>query len=376
MKKRLITVILCALLLVSLFPDEARGDGLNFIAVNDYLPPELINVIAYYGGVAYVPSWLFTNYGLGVYYSFFSSSSTAYLFNSNSQLFFELSTGKTYDSNDTQYAAPAIMWGGTVYLPLGFVNSYFGGFSYRVIGSNEYGSILRITTGSEVLTDEEFFRAAGAAMRRYYTAWVAETTTTSTAKPTATAKPTETPTPTPTEKPSREGDTVHLGLDGLPTEATLELLRRQRIRACFFLSSEEIRDNPDMVRRIACEGHVLGTSSSEGDVGASAEAAALLWETARVRTILTATQEGAVQPDGMVTFPSARSEAGEDAQAAAYSVTSQLELRAGDQTVIFPASSEDADAALSVVLRYLRELDFTVTTIRETDGGGTPIIPR
>ena len=372
MKKRIILALLCALLLVSLFPAQAQGagDGLNFIAVNDYLPPELINVMVSYGGVTYVPSWLFTGYGLGVYYSYFSSSSTAYLFNSSKQIFFELTTGKTYDGNDVQYSAPAIMWGGTVYLPLGFMNSYFGGFSYRIIGSNEYGSILRITTGSEVLTDEEFFRAAGAAMKRYYDEWKRETT------PTATAKPTETPAPTPTEKPSREGDTIRLGLDGLPTDTTLEFLRRQKVSACFFLSGEEIRDNLDTVRRIACEGHTLGTSCGAGDVISAEEAAALLWETARVRSILTATQEGAVQPDGMVTFPSARIEADEDAQTAAYSVTAQLELRAGDQTILFPAQGENAEAALLVLLRYFRDLDFTVTAIRETDGGGTPIVPR
>ena len=378
MKKRICIVLLCALLLTAIIPlaTVRADDGLSFLAVNDYLPPELINVLASYGGATYVPCWLFTNYSLGVYYSYFSSNSTAYLYNANTQVFFELPTGKTYDSNDVQYSAPAIMWGGTVYLPLSFVCSAFGTFSYRMIGSNEYGSILRITNGSEVLTDDEFFRAAVGTMRRFYQSQKTEATPTPTPVPTLapTPVPTPVPTPTPTEKPTREGDTVRLGLIGLPTAATLELLRRQNVDACFFVSAEEIRSNTDMIRRIACEGFSLGVSSPDGSRADCEEAAALLWEAARVRTILAVMPETAAQPDGMVVFPAGAPETDVSAQETAYAVTSTLDTTVGDQTVIFPTGGED-QTALRILFYYLRDLKFTVSAIRETDGGGTPIMP-
>lgn len=398
MKRKICIVVLCAILLVSLIPvSTVRADNaLSFIAVNDYLPPELINAIVYYGGVAYVPSWLFSNYSLGIYYSYFSGNSTAYLYNSANQVFFELPTGKTYDSNDTQYDAPAILWGGTVYLPMSFVCSVFGTFTYRVIGSNEYGSILRISNGSEVLTDEEFFRAAEAAMRRYYQAWKTEATPaptpTPTSAPTLPPGPTETPTetsaptpeptvvptappvPTPTPKPSRAGDTVRLGLDGLPSEDTLKLLQSEGILASFFLSADEIMSDPDMVRRLAGEGWTLGVCSPGGSAAECEAAAALLWESVRVRTVLAALPDGAAQPDGMVGFPAVRLEAGERMEERVYDVTTELDMRLGDQMLIFPTGDEDL-SALRVLLYYLRDLNFTVTAIRETDGGGTPIIP-
>ncbi len=366
--------MLCALLLCAVAPrDEVRADdGLSFLAVNDLLPPELINVAVSYGGVTYVPCWLFTNYGLGLYYSFMTSNSTAYLSTPARQLYFELSSGRTYDNDDNEYAAPAIMWGGTVYFPLEFVSGYYGTFSCRMIGGNEYGSVLRIYTGAEVLSDEMFFSSAQSAMRRYYQAWHK-----------GTAAPTETPTPPPepdpvkpTEKPSREGDVVKLGLDGLPSGETLELLRRRGIRATFFLSAAEIGDNPDLVRRLACEGYTLGISNRRGKTSECEAVAELLWETARVSTILAAVPTDDVLPEDMVSFPSVRlgPDDERDAEDLAYSVTGKLELRAGDQTLIFPTDAGDG-ASLRILLDYLAEMEFSVSDVRETDGGGTPIIP-
>ncbi len=377
MKKRILAAALCVLLLAALFPGSAAraDDGLSFLAINDYLPPELINVVVYYGGVGYVPNWLLTNYGLGFYYSYISSNSTAYLSTSDRQLYFELTTGKTYDNEDNEYQATAIMWGGTVYFPLEFVSYYYGLFSVRMIGSNEYGSVLRICNGSEVLSDDIFFRAADSAMKRYYQAWKNETEPSPEPEPTSGPEPTPEP-PTPTEKPSREGDTIHLGLEGMPTEATLELLRSQGIRVCFFLNGREITENPDMVRRLACEGYTLGVSSRGERASETQKTADLLWETARICTILAAIPAGDVAPDGMVTFPSVRldPDKAQDPEEIIYTVTNKLELRAGDQTLIFPTGGEDV-AALRMLLYYLSDLEFSVIPIRETDGGGTPIIP-
>ena len=372
MKKRILALALCALLLAALLPSApvSADDKLTFLAVNDLLPPELINVVVSYGGVTYVPYWLFTNYGLGFNYTFFAENSTAYLFTASRQLFFELPTGKTYDSMENEYGVSAIMWGGTVYLPLEFISSYFGSYSYGIIGSNEYGVILRVRNGSELLSDDIFFNAAISAMQRYYQMW---------SKGATPQQPSPEP-PEQTEKPTREGDAVRLGLIGLPSEATLELLRDRDLRVCFFLRAEEIRSAPDLVRRIACEGHTIGVSSPEGDGRACEKAAALLWETARVRTVLAAMPEGAVQPDGMAVFPTAQQapdaqpDAQPDAEEMAYSVTSRLELLAGDQTVLFPTGGADV-AALRTLLSYLSEMEFSVLAIRETDGGGTPILP-
>ncbi len=373
MKKRILSIVMCVLLLVVLLPgaEVKADDSLSFLAVNDLLPPELINVTVSYGGVTYVPCWLFTSYSLGLYYSFMTSNSTAYLSTQSRHLYFELSTGRTYDNDDNEYNAPAIMWGGTVYFPLEFVGGYYGCFTCRMIGSNEYGSILRICTGAEVLSDDVFFSAAQSAMRRYYQAWKKETS-----PDPEPSQPPEADPAKPTEKPSREGDTVRLGLDGMPSEETLALLGDYGVRATFFLSSGEIESDPDMVRRIACEGYTLGISNWRGKTSECEAVADLLWETARVSTILAAVPADDVRPDDMVSFPTVRIQEDDerDAEDLAYSVTSKLELRAGDQTLMFVTDGEDV-TALRIVLEYLSDMEFSVTDIRETDGGGTPIVP-
>ena len=371
MKRRILALALCVALMLLLLPGDAgiAANALTFISVNDSLPPDLINVTVYYGGAIYVPYWLFTNYNFGISYSYFSSGSTAYLFNSKNQIFFELATGKTYNSNDDQYNAPAILWGGTVYLPLGFVCGMFGGFTYRTIGQNEYGTILRITTGSEMLGDDEFFKAATAAMKRYYEAYN-ETTA-----PPVQTSPAPPPEPTQNLQP-REGDAVRLGLEGMPTTEVLELLQQEGLICCFFLRAEEIRSAPDMVRRLACSGQILGISCPDGTEETLNETAALLWETARVHTILCTMPDGSAVPDGLAVFPCTRPEmSADERRESAYTVTHELEMRSGDLSMIFPSGDEDT-AALKMLLYYFSDQGFTVEPLREMNCGETPIMPR
>jgi hypothetical protein len=371
-KKRVLALALCVLVLASLFPGSggAAAGPLSYVAFNDTLPPELVNAAVYYGGTAYLPYWFFTNYGFGISYTYFTTSSTAYVSGAANQIFFELTSGRTYDSNDVEYNAPAILWGGTVYLPLGFMAGTFGGFTYRVIGQNDYGSILRVKTGTEILSDDEFFKAATAVMKRYYQAYYASED--------PTAPPEHTPAlPEPTENPQpREGDAIRLGLEGMPSAEALKLLTQEGIKACFFLRAEEIRSDPDMVRRIACTGYGLGASCPNGSAEEMEETAALLWETARVRTILYTLPEGAAVPEGIVAFPTNGTElTADELLEGVYSVTGQLEYRTGDQTVLFPSGDVDT-AALRMLLYYFDEQGFTVVPLREPDGGGKPILMR
>ncbi len=334
----------------------AAEEKLSFISVNDTLPPELINAAATYGGMTYVPYWLFTNYNLGIYYVFFSSSNTAYLYSADRQLFFSLSDGKTFDEDDYQYSVSAIVRGGTVYLPLGFVCSYFGGFSYANIGSNEYGSVIRITTGGETLTNDEFMRAAKSAMRTYYASYNRSTDVTPTAEPGA----------QPTNEPTHEGELVRLGLRGLPGADTLDLLRKFGMRACFFLTAEEVRGSADLVRRLACEGHALGIYCPNGAAEEFEETAALLREAARVRAVLTLTPDGTAPEIGAAAYSRTQGTLADDISAAElYSVTAALDSGSSGAALLFPCG-EGCEKVIGALLYYLHEGGFTVIEPRET----------
>lgn len=354
-------------MIVAFFPGvkSAADNPLSFIAVNDTLPPELINAAVTYGGSVYVPYWLFTNYGLGgITYSFFVGNSTAYLSNADKQLFFELLSGKTYDEDDYQYSIRAIYQGGTVYLPLSFMCSFFGGFSYSTIGGNEYGSILRICTGAEILTNDEFLRVAKPAMKRYYDSYNK-----------AAESPVPSATPTPTVTPGlfpgnddlpHAGDVIHLGFYGLPSQETLNLFRRLNMKAAFFLSEDEVRENPDMVRRICGEGFGIGVHAvSEEHSGT--DTMQLIWETARVRTVMVLYHAESEAEDGMAAF--FYEEPVEDEQNRlndVYELTAKLELSEGDTTVFFPGEA-GSETQIGMLLYYLRDQGFSVVSVRETD---------
>ncbi|MGE4130719.1 MAG: polysaccharide deacetylase family protein [Bdellovibrionales bacterium] len=58
---------------------------------------------------------------------------------------------------------------------------------------------------------------------------------------------------------------VHLtfddGPDGNSTPAVLDILKRTKVRATFFLVADRARENPDLVKRILADGHAIGNHS-------------------------------------------------------------------------------------------------------------------
>ena len=289
MKKRIALAVLAGLLIAVLLPvrKASANQKLTFIAVNEVLPSELINcVVQDRDGAVYVPSTVFYNYGLSFYYYYFSSRSTAYLAYDDKQMFFELNTGDTYDGNNFHYSTSALVWNGTVYLPIALVYRYFGGFSYSTLSGSEYGDILRLKTDAMVLSDSEFARAAEPAMRIYYEDYYSARVPVETAIPTP-IPPVVTASPAPTEEDHR-GERASLSFVGLPDEQLLRALQKAQMRPCFFLTAEEVKADPNMVRRLSGEGYVLGVYCREDPQREWRETSALLFEATWVLPLLAA----------------------------------------------------------------------------------------
>ena len=407
MRKKSLLVLLCALLLTLAVPVRTvRADAkLNFISINDQLPAELINCVAIQGGVIYVPYNLFSNYHMGISYSYFTSASTAYLYTVDKQLFFELNGGDTYDGLDNHYAGSALWHGGTVYVPLNLIQKFFGGFEFSYYSANEYGNILRINTGAASLSDEEFQRAARDAMRTYYLASLMPDPLITPApdassSPSASApvpspavtlqpRPEATPAPTP-EPPARPGETpppLHagerlvLGFAGLPADRLLNLLAQTGIHSCFFLTAEDIRANPDLVRRIAGEGHALGVLCADTEAEAETDApdalrgaAALLFEAAHVRTLLAAAAPGraadcreAAEAEGMVYCGSLFVPAPDSGQADSPAALLEAAKTALGASPLLLDCGADNTLFLVQFLRYVSAQRYAVVRPLETD---------
>ena len=276
MKKRILPALLAlCLLLVCLLPGgAAAADDVCFISVNDTLL-ELSSSAYTAGGVTYVPYTAFNYFQINSTY--FYSSSTAMLYTTECQLFLDISQGYSFDAAGTRYEAQALFHNGQVYVPVGFVCSFFG-LNWSYISGKGYGDLCRIKDAGVQLTDSKFFAAATTLMQRRYNAY----------KNALSPQPEPSVTPEPADPIESHSDTaVTLSFEGLPDEAVLSALQAWSVKACFFLSAEQIRQAPDTVRRIVSAGHSVGILCAAADpAGSYEEASSLLFEAARVRTVL------------------------------------------------------------------------------------------
>lgn len=365
MRKRAFLLVVCAALCVALLPPgpAQAANRLSFISIDDLLPPELVNCVYNNNGLTYVPYYVFTNYGLGISYTFFTSAATAYVYTKERQLFFELNSGETYDGNDVHYAAPGILVGGVVYLPLSTMYRVFGGFTYTNLAGNEFGSVLRIKTGAAVLSDTDFLRAARSAMRARYVAYISEEAGQPTPLPGATEQPDET----------HAGERVELSFTGIPTDRVLTLLGQYGLRACFFLTAEDLRSGSDQVRRAVGEGHAVGVyCSGENLYTEYREGAALLHEAARTHTILVAAPRNRAEAcramaaeEGLCFRPADFGDETDGFTVTAYTVTAWLEKAGTGGSLRINCAA--GQGSLAAILQYLNQQKYDVICPRETD---------
>jgi hypothetical protein len=361
LKKRIAAVFLCVCLLLCCAPaSRAEASGsVCFIAVNEQLL-ELSYTPYFSGGVTYLPYWVFTNYGFSIYYSYFSDTSTAMLYTADKQLFFDMAGGSSYDGSGKTYTSTAVMRNGTVYLPANFMCNFFGGMSCTYISGGEYGDVVRLKTSGNTFTDEQFLRAANMLMKSRREAYTGDGGM-------QTPETSETP-------PSHEGTVDQLSFIGLPTSTIVSALRRYDVTACFFLTADDVRRSPELVRRLAGDGHSFGVLCQEDTLSEYEETSALIFEASHMRTILV-TALGVLSEDCMLDAKSAGlvywsySIDGMSSDGVTASYDSLIELiEARDRSSSFFLScDENTDIFIAQLLNYLSEAQYEVRAPRETD---------
>lgn len=356
MKRKILALILIILILAP-FVQTASADnsGLCYTATNDKLL-DIGLMTAFVGGVSYVPAEVLSTFG--VYYNYFDSSTTAMLFNSNKQIFFELSSGNTKDSAGTTYSVSATFKNGQVYVPASWVCTYFG-LNCSVISGSGYGDILRIKNGAEVLSDWDFLDAATSIMRTRYNEYYGTSTPVS-------------PSPTPTQNGDDDinGASVSLSFIGLPSDKLLNSLDNYSANVCFFVTADEVMGAPDTVRRICGSGHSIGiycASSPETECENTSE---LIFEAAQVRPILVTSPVALSQSlktyaeaNGYAYFEAAIKIA--DTVKSSSVITSELKDAEGYTSIIIPYN-EYTDSFLPYVLQFISNKHITIVPLRET----------
>ena len=341
---------------------SARAENVCFISINDTLL-DLGTQPVFVRGTAYVPAYVFENFR--IYNSYFTSENTAMLFTEKKQFYFELSSGNTYDESNRYYSTEGILRGGQAYVPAQFVCSQFGlGCSF--IPSDGHGDILRLTNGTQYLTDDKFQSAASILMDTYYNAWYGPTTSPA-------ASPTPSPEPTETPPPDRTDTEVLISFSGLPSHKILDTLKVHGVQVCFLLTADEVAEAPDMVRRMVAEGHSLGVRCGENAREDYERAAALLYDAARILPLLVGSEEApeacremAAQAGLAYLGCDIDAVQGGEGAASVPVVTSQIEFSIDRVSVRFSGGGTTEDI-LPDVLNYLRDNQFSVREPRETD---------
>lgn len=250
----------------------ARADDVCFVAVNDQLPPEL-GFASYSAGSLYVPYESFSSFG--IYYTLYTNAagSVIGIYTSNKQFYFDLTTGETTDAYDKVYSASGAMIGGHPYVPVAFVCGEFG-LSWSYIPGTGNGDICRIKDSRVVLDDSMFISAADQVMANRRSEYVsgmggADFGNAGT---------------------DNRGDrnSVYLSFMGLPSDELIERLKNCSVKATFFVDENDVLSNPDLIRRICGEGHGIGVKCSGSPAEEYARTSELIFEAARVKTVLVA----------------------------------------------------------------------------------------
>ena len=371
--KKIAVMIFVLFLLVALMPPVSQASVTPyFMAVNDDLLPFTAANMPYVAGSdIFVPHVIFRQ--VGVWETASAAAERVRLYRGGETFVdFYTSTGVTEDQNGTLAWPSAHRIGSTFYLPLRQVCSYFG-LSFEILDvrretiPEEQMRVIRILQPNMwVFNGATFLGYNSRAIRSAYNDYFQQ--------------PPRTPeTEPPEEEPQLTFSdvTMHLSFYDLNAGGANLILdtfddhTEADSRLCFFVSAEEIAENPGLVRRISGVGHTVGLWLEEGTLEEYHELSALLFEAAKIRTVLISADEAAetametAENFGLV-FWSASSSFQASPNLTESQVTNALPTVGGERQLFRFACSENVASVLPGVLAHLREFEYVVAGITET----------
>lgn len=292
-KKRLFTLVCAAALVLSAsLAGVARADSVTIylMAENNKmveLPVEAMP--CWISGQMYIPctafDWSVTGVNLGVSYGQIREDGKYLLtlYSLSDTITFDLDAGTCTDRQGESVGMRAAYRNGLVFVPAAAVCAYFGlRYSYT---PTDYGNLVRITSGTGSLTDEQFIKYAENSMRTRYNNLLKqlEPTAQPSAQPSQPAV-----TPRPSASQPEHSVTVYLGVlcTGGQGAAMADRLDAEGVRALFLFRPEDVAEQGELIRRLAGSGHAVGLSLTGATLSQVREqleeGAALLEQVARL----------------------------------------------------------------------------------------------
>lgn len=261
MKKRTLFLLILILALLLSFASGAQAENtLFFVAVNDTIPVTLTAQPVTSGGILYVPYTVFDARPGNVVSAYNQTAQTFVLFTKDSRIVFDLTTDEVTDENQNSSTQSTLFRNNLLYVPLVFCASHFG-LKVSMLESKDGYPVLRFTTGSEVYDDSLFIEKAENLIA--FRVSQQETNNPDTVQP-GQNNPQEQPTPQPSEE-EKAPSMIYLGFINAQTMAdSAQALADYNLRGTFFLTEDEIRQNPSLVRDLYAAGHVIGLRVPDG----------------------------------------------------------------------------------------------------------------
>lgn len=267
-RKKALTAAVCAALLLGLLsPASGAAGGVNLMAVNErVLDTTAENMPRTVGGVLYVPYTMLSNQvingiNLGVSALYSTTRRTVLVTDNQRGVIFDFQNNTAALLDDTPVSARAMVRNGMVFLPIDWLCQYFGTIRCSRVHT-PYGTLIRITNSSAILSDTAFADAAGPQLadnlRRYLDSR-AEPVPNTPQQPTSqpTSRPIETEAIPATDPPS--GAALFLALrPGAAALDCAQVLENRGQRALFLFTEEELAQEGDLIRRLVGAGHTVG----------------------------------------------------------------------------------------------------------------------
>lgn len=263
MKKRLFSVVLAAVITYLCVMPVFGDSSICFVGINDSVPMYLSSEEApyYKGNLLYVPYTVFQASPGGIAVSCNIDKGSLVLFTRAKRLVYDLNAGTITDELQKVSNVSVVFRNGILFIPVAKAATHFG-LTATMLTSASGSAVLRFTDGGQTLDNTTFIRKAETLISMILDMEEADSTSNQEQQGTDTEKDTET---------DIGPATVYLAFAGEAVSyQTVETLQSMQVTAGFFLTLEQIEQNPDLVREIYAKGHHIGLTVSESDDYATA----------------------------------------------------------------------------------------------------------
>ena len=252
-------LLLCALLLAGTRAPRAwaaAGD-VNLMAVNERVLVDLTveNMPRTVGGVLYVPYTMLSNQvigdlNLGVSALYSNTQRTVLVTDGTRGVEFNTLANTAVDMEGNPVSARAMVRNSTVFIPIDWLCDFFGTISCTRT-QTPYGTLIRVTSASAVLSDRVLAAAASTNLAAALNNYLASGGLGEGVEPAPTDSVDNTPPPS--------GAELFLACRwGAEARDCAQLLENRGRRALFLFAPEEIGEQDDLIRCLVGAGHTVG----------------------------------------------------------------------------------------------------------------------